>query len=298
MAQRDSIFAPDRGPAQPEKRPLTGALLWTMTVASAAAVANIYYNQPLLAEMMRAFHASPHAIGLVATFTQVGYALGLPVFVPFGDFVERRRLVVLLFLAEGCSLIAAALAQNLIWFIVASLSVGFTSIIPQIMIPLAAELTTPEEQGRTIGRILSGILLGILLARTVSGVLGGYLGWRVIYWAAAVMALVFACLLRVQLPPVPGHVGEGYRGHKILSLNVLDELVLRVESTWWPGQAVAFKFKFPADLGPLLRLPDYGRPDFGQSTVIWMPHSRRRETVVGLKVQVEGRRVSVLAAGV
>jgi MFS family permease len=108
MAQRDSIFAPDRGPAQPEKRPLTGALLWTMTVASAAAVANIYYNQPLLAEMMRAFHASPHAIGLVATFTQVGYALGLPVFVPFGDFVERRRLVVLLFLAEGCSLIATA----------------------------------------------------------------------------------------------------------------------------------------------------------------------------------------------
>jgi len=83
------------------------------------------------------------------------------------------------------------------------------------------------------------------------------------------------------------HVGEGYRGRKILSLNVLDELVLRVESTWWLGQAVAFKFKFPADLGPLLRLPDYGRPDFGQSTVIWMPHSRRRETVVGLKVQVE-----------
>jgi predicted MFS family arabinose efflux permease len=112
MARGDSIFAPDQDPAQPEKRPLAGTLLWTMTVASAAAVANIYYNQPLLAEMMRAFHASPHAIGLVATFTQVGYALGLPVFVPFGDFVERRRLVVLLFLAEGCSLIAAALAQN------------------------------------------------------------------------------------------------------------------------------------------------------------------------------------------
>jgi predicted MFS family arabinose efflux permease len=55
----------------------------------------------------------------------VGYALGLPVFVPFGDFVERRRLVILLFLAEGCSLIARALAQNLIWFIVASLFVGF-----------------------------------------------------------------------------------------------------------------------------------------------------------------------------
>jgi predicted MFS family arabinose efflux permease len=79
------------------------------------------------------------------------------------------------------------------------------------MIPLAAGLTTPEEQGRTIGRILSGNLLGILLARTVSGVLGGYLGWRVIYWGAAVTAFVFACLLRVQLPPVPGHAGIVYR---------------------------------------------------------------------------------------
>src|SRR4051794_1443127 len=78
---------------------LSRALLWMMSVASGAAVANLYYNQPMLAAMARTFHADPHAIGLVATFTQAGYALGMPLFVPLGDFMERRRLIVMLFLA-------------------------------------------------------------------------------------------------------------------------------------------------------------------------------------------------------
>ena len=55
-----------------------------MAIASGAAVANIYYNQPMLADMGRAFHATARQIGLAATATQIGYAAGMPVFVPLG----------------------------------------------------------------------------------------------------------------------------------------------------------------------------------------------------------------------
>lgn len=208
MSQRDFTPAETAVSSRPT---LSRALLWTMTFASAVAVANLYYNQPMLADMMRTFNVTPHAIGLVATFTQVGYALGMPLFIPLGDFVERRRLVTLLFLAVALALAATALAQNLTWIVVASFLVGVTTVIAQIMIPLATELASPEEQGRTIGSILSGILLGILLARTLSGVVAHHFGWRAMYWIAAALALIFAVLLRLELPRVPAHSNITYR---------------------------------------------------------------------------------------
>ena len=199
-------------PSIPEPRPqLSRSLLWTMSLASAVAVANLYYNQPMLADMMRTFGVTPHAIGLVATFTQIGYAVGMPLFIPLGDFVERRRLVTLLFVAVAAALVAAALAQNLAWIVVASFLIGVTTVSAQIMIPLATELAPPEDQGRTIGAILSGILLGILLARTLSGIIAHHFGWRVMFWIAAALALIFAALLRFELPRVPVRSGITYR---------------------------------------------------------------------------------------
>ena len=199
-----------------------------MSLASAVAVANIYYNQPMLADMMRTFNVGPHQIGLVATFTQLGYAAGMPLFIPLGDFVERRGLVVWLFLAVAASLVATATAQNLVWIVAASFLVGVTTVIAQIMIPLAAELAPPGQQGRTIGMILSGVLLGILLARTVSGIVAKYFGWRMMYWIAAVLAIIFAALLRARLPAVPAKSGITYKQliHSIFRL-VIDLPKLR-----------------------------------------------------------------------
>lgn len=182
-----------------------------MTVASAVAVANLYYNQPMLAAMARSFQVDPHAIGLVATFTQAGYALGMPLFIPSGDLVERRRLIVLLFLGVACALAAAATARSLSWLVAASFFIGLTTLAAQIIIPLATELSAPREQGRTIGSLMSGILLGILLARTLSGSVAAHLGWREMFWIASGMALLFACLLYFRLPHVPARAGLSYR---------------------------------------------------------------------------------------
>lgn len=71
------------------------------------------------------------------------------------------------------------------------------------MIPLAAELASPEEQGKAIGHVLAGLLLGILLARTFTGVVSEHLGWRLVYWAAAAGSVLLAGLLRVRLPTIP-----------------------------------------------------------------------------------------------
>ena len=189
---------------------LTRGLLWLMSVASAVAVANLYYNQPMLAAMARTFRVDAHAIGLVATFTQAGYALGMPLFIPLGDLLERRRLIISLFLAVALALAAAATAQSVAWLVVASFFIGLTTLPAQIIIPLATELSAPQDQGRTIGSLMSGILLGILLARTLSGTVAAHIGWRQMFWIACAMAVLFAGLLALRLPHVPAHAGGTY----------------------------------------------------------------------------------------
>src|SRR4051812_14534278 len=64
--------------------------LWAMAVGCGLAVANLYYAQPLLADMGRYFGTTDRRMGLVAMLSQVGYALGLLLFVPLGDRLERR----------------------------------------------------------------------------------------------------------------------------------------------------------------------------------------------------------------
>jgi predicted MFS family arabinose efflux permease len=186
-------------------------LTLTLAVASGIAVANIYYNQPMLADMAAAIRVSPHEIGYVATATQIGYAAGMPVFIPLGDFWERRSLIFLLFIAVACSLIGAALSSSLTALVLMSFLIGATTVIAQINIPLATELSTPAEQGRTIGIILSGVLLGILLARTLSGFVAQHFGWRTMFWVAAGMSVAFGVILRVSLPHIPAHSKISYR---------------------------------------------------------------------------------------
>jgi predicted MFS family arabinose efflux permease len=181
-----------------------------LATASGVAVANLYYNQPMLADIGRSLHATAHEVGLIATFTQAGYAVGMPLFIPLGDFVDRRTLVAALFAAVACALVGAAIAQGIPGMIAASFLIGVTTVIAQILIPLATELAPQGEQGRTIGAMLTGVLLGILLARTVSGVVAEHFGWRTMFWAAAGGAALFAVVLRLKLPPMPPHSKIAY----------------------------------------------------------------------------------------
>jgi predicted MFS family arabinose efflux permease len=175
-------------------------LLALLSVAGAATVANLYYNQPLLASLRASFGATQAAMGRIPMLTQLGYGLGILLLVPLGDRLERRRLIVFMIAVASLVLVGVARAPSLAWFTVLSGVLGLATMVPQLIVPYAATIAAPNERGRVVGTVMSGLLIGILLSRTVSGFVGERFGWRAMYAAAAVLMMVLAAALAAVLP--------------------------------------------------------------------------------------------------
>lgn len=182
------------------KPELTDFLILIMSIACGLTVANLYYIQPLLADIAKSFHVNQLSIGFAATLTQIGYAVGMIFILPLGDIKEKRRLIVILLLCSIISLMSMFFSPNIHAVVISSFAVGFTSVVPQLILPFAAELSNPQQRGQTIGKIMSGLLIGILLSRTVSGILGSYFGWRIVYLIAAIMMFALMIVLKKLLP--------------------------------------------------------------------------------------------------
>lgn len=179
---------------------LTKLLILIMAITCGLTVANLYYIQPLLGDMAKSFNVHEVSVGSAAMLTQIGYAVGMIFILPLGDIKERKNLITIMLLFSVISLFTMAFSQNIYMLIISSFAVGFTSIIPQLTIPLAAQLSNPNERGKIIGTVMSGLLIGILVSRTISGLIGNYFGWRVVYIVAAIMMIILTLVLRKVIP--------------------------------------------------------------------------------------------------
>lgn len=169
-----------------------------MAAAAGLAVANIYYNQPMLGLISRELPGT--ATALVPTATQLGYALGLFALVPLGDLLERRRLIIVQFACLAVALALAALAPSAPVLLAASLLIGVAATVTQQIVPFAAALAPAARRGAVVGTVVSGVLCGILLSRTLAGFVAAHAGWRAMFWLGVPLALGAAVLAALILP--------------------------------------------------------------------------------------------------
>ncbi|MDF2472856.1 MAG: permease [Anaerocolumna sp.] len=179
-----------------ERQELNKLLVLIMAIACGLTIANLYYIQPLLADIAETFNVSEIKVGFAATLTQLGYAVGMIFILPLADIIEKRKLIAIMLLLSIISLVSMSFSFNMHMLVVSSFAVGFTSIIPQLIIPLAAQLSNSNERGHVIGTVMSGLLIGILVSRTFSGILGGYLGWRKVYIIATIMLIILLIAIK------------------------------------------------------------------------------------------------------
>lgn len=170
-----------------------------MAVATGVGVSGLYFNQPLLAMIEHAFPFS-QAARFIPSGTQLGYCAGLILFLPLGDLIDRRRLIVTQFCFLCLALLFAAQARSAPWLLLASFLVGAGSSVAQQIVPFAATLASDENRGAIVGKVMSGLLCGILLGRTVAGFVATWFGWRAAFGLAIPAMAAAGVLMAMTLP--------------------------------------------------------------------------------------------------
>ncbi|HDY98979.1 MAG TPA: MFS transporter, partial [Pseudomonas sabulinigri] len=164
-------------------------------------VANLYYSQPLAGPISQALNMSPESAGLIVTLTQIGYVIGLLLVVPLADLVENRKLILAMLALSIVAVLGAALADNAVLFLTASLLIGVGAVAVQVIVPLAAHLASEERRGQVVGNVMSGLMFGIMLARPVSSFITDLYNWHAVFVFSAVVMLLLGVAIRVLLPP-------------------------------------------------------------------------------------------------
>lgn len=191
--------------------PLSPLLVGLLATNAGAAVASLYYSQPMLGVLGSSLHASERVLGWVPTLTQLGYAAGILLLAPLGDRLDRKKIIIAKGVALILSLLLAAIAPTISVLLVASFAIGLSATMAQDVVPAAATLAPESSRGKVVGTVMTGLLLGILLSRVVSGAVAEWFGWRVMFVsAAASIALVWGALWR-KLPSFKPTTTVAYR---------------------------------------------------------------------------------------
>ena len=181
---------------------MTKFLAVLFAICSGLAIGNLYWAQPLLVQIMNGFGLPVANGGFLITATQIGYAIGILLILPLGDFLPRKKLISMVMGLSVITLISCALSPSFMILSLSLFSMGIVTISGQIILPLAGDLSRDEERGHIVGIVSSGITAGILFSRFASGIIAGFLGWRAVYLIAAALNLIMVLAIICILPEI------------------------------------------------------------------------------------------------
>lgn len=174
--------------------------LYLLSFSSAVIAANAYYAQPLLDYWAETFQVSESNAGQVFFLSMLGQALGMIILIPLGDKWKRKRLILWTIGITTVTVIAAAAAVNITMLKACMFIAGFFSIAPQLMIPMAVDLSVKEARTHIVGLITAGVLSGVVFARLLGGSVTEWISWRVVYGLSALFLIVSFIFIYRYIP--------------------------------------------------------------------------------------------------
>jgi predicted MFS family arabinose efflux permease len=169
-------------------------------IAVGVLAANLYYAQPLVAQISKALGLKPELAGLVVTLTQMGYGLGVLLIVPLGDIIENKKLTLFMVGVTIIGVLGLAYSTSLIPYFIAAFATGVGASSVQILVPYAASIVPDEKRGALVGTLMSGLMIGIMLSRPASGILTDMFTWHTVFVVSAVLMAVIGVMLWKVLP--------------------------------------------------------------------------------------------------
>jgi predicted MFS family arabinose efflux permease len=193
--------------SEAEYRSLVALLIVSAFVVSGG----IHYQTPMLAAIGADFGADAATVGWIPTLSFGGLLLGIGLFVPLGDRMDKRTLVLVKVIGMALAQAMMAASPSIAVLAAGSLITGICTSALQHFIAITAEIAHPQHRGRALGTQLTAMFSGILFARIVGGLVATYLGWRYSYMLSATLLLMITPVLWARLPSTQATTEASYR---------------------------------------------------------------------------------------